>query len=95
MRSSAKTQYDFATIVVVCEYSYHTNVAEESQMAEEEQSIKADQLEAVAGQLGDDWRKLATELSFAEDDIEYFGSEGDSKAQAIKMLTVWKVHKVS
>ena len=49
----------------------------------------------LSEQLGSDWKKLATELNFPEDDIEYFAAEGDEKEQAVKMLTVWQVSSSS
>jgi hypothetical protein len=67
-------------------------VFSETNQPPEDPSIKADQLEAVSGLLNGDWKKLATELGFPEDDIEYLASEGaEEKAHALKMLTLWKV----
>ena len=46
----------------------------------------------LSDRLGAEWKKLATELSFPEDDIDYFAGEtDDTKKQATKMLTVWMV----
>ena len=50
------------------------------------------QLEQLAESLKDDWSKLATELSFAEDDITFLVNESDNlKEQALSMLRLWKV----
>ena len=45
----------------------------------------------LSERLGENWKKLATELNFPEDDIDYFASESDVKKQATIMLTVWLV----
>lgn len=67
------------------------NSQPEPSQAEEDPSIKTDQLEAVAALLKEDWKKLATELSFPEEDIEYWGGEGsDDQIHSLKMLTIWK-----
>ena len=55
-------------------------------------TLTKEDIAELAERLGADWKKLATELAFPEDDIDYFASETDDrKQQAIKMLTVWMV----
>ena len=55
-------------------------------------TLTKEDIAELADRLGADWKKLATELAFPEDDIDYFASEpDDKKQQAIKMLTVWMV----
>lgn len=49
-------------------------------------------LEDLASMLTGEWKKLATELNFPEDDISYFEEENnDETERALKMLTVWRV----
>ena len=49
-------------------------------------------IRSVAEKVGTNWKKLATELGFPEDDISYFESEGGSPAEnGVKVLTIWMV----
>lgn len=49
-------------------------------------------IRSVGEKVGSNWKKLATELQFPEDDIAYFESEGGSPAEvAVKVLTIWVV----
>ena len=59
------------------------------------QKLTKDHITGLSERLGTDWKKLATELGFPEDDIEYFARESDDKKQATKMLTVWLVSFVN
>lgn len=54
--------------------------------------VTVDHLEKLAGLLREDWSKLAAELNFPDDDVAFFASESeDTTAQALKMLTIWRV----
>ncbi|KAL5016765.1 hypothetical protein ScPMuIL_006354 [Solemya velum] len=66
--------------------------AEDSQVKDAtENAVTTQQLEALAIKLQADWRKLATELNFPEEDITYFESETDDESKrALKMLTIWQ-----
>ncbi|KAK8777993.1 hypothetical protein V5799_020666 [Amblyomma americanum] len=54
-------------------------------------TLKKDQLPALAAAIGADWPKLAPLLSFGEDEILYLASEhgGDAVKQAHQALLVW------
>ncbi|XP_033738778.1 LOW QUALITY PROTEIN: THO complex subunit 1-like [Pecten maximus] len=55
-----------------------------------EDNLTPPMLDQLAAILKGEWKKLATELNFPEDDISYFETESsDEKQQALKMLTVW------
>jgi predicted house-cleaning noncanonical NTP pyrophosphatase (MazG superfamily) len=54
--------------------------------------LSEEQLQKLAGELAENWRRLATELNFSEEDIETFESEEDEeKSRAEKMLLSWQV----
>lgn len=55
-------------------------------------TVTDDLLRDVASRLaGTEWKTLAQQLKFQEDDIAYFESEhGTASERAAKMLTVWK-----
>ena len=72
----------------------HKTEEEEEDEEDEEVTglISKDQCEALAEKLGSEWKKLAAELNFPEDDVKYLESEAqDVKDQALKMLTLWTV----
>ena len=49
-------------------------------------------LESLAKELKSEWKKLATELNFGEDEIVHFeGEDSEASGQALRMLTIWKV----
>lgn len=49
-------------------------------------------IRSVGEKVGKDWKKLAVELSFEEDEINYFESEEQSAVEkAVKILTIWMV----
>lgn len=51
-------------------------------------------LRCVAEKIGKDWKKVAVELSFPEDDIAYFESEDQTDAdRGTKVLTIWMVRQ--
>ena len=57
--------------------------------------VTKEHLEQLADALKDDWSKLAAELNFPDDDVAFFASEiDDKKAQALKMLTIWRVSEL-
>lgn len=56
-----------------------------------EDILSKDQIELVAEKLGEDWKRLGTELNFPEDDMSYFETENNEQvACAKKMLTIWQ-----
>ncbi|XP_075526038.1 THO complex 1-like protein Hpr1 isoform X2 [Dermacentor variabilis] len=59
--------------------------------SEPKDMLSKDELAALAGALGADWKKLAPLLSFGEDEIMYIASEheGDAAKQAYQALLVW------
>lgn len=58
-----------------------------------EDILSKDQIELVAEKLGEDWKRLGTELNFPEDDMSYFETENNEQvACAKKMLTIWQVN---
>ncbi|XP_049275934.1 THO complex subunit 1 isoform X1 [Rhipicephalus sanguineus] len=59
--------------------------------SEPKDTLNKDELAALAGALGADWKKLAPLLSFGEDEILYIASEheGDAAKQAYQALLVW------
>ena len=55
-------------------------------------ALNKEVIKQVGGKVGSDWKKLAVELGFPEDDIAYFESESNSAAEkAIKVITLWQV----
>jgi hypothetical protein len=49
-------------------------------------------IRCVAEKVGKDWKKVAVELGFPEDDISYFESEDHTDADTgAKILTIWMV----
>uniref|UniRef100_A0A6M2CY04 Putative nuclear matrix protein ovary overexpressed n=1 Tax=Rhipicephalus microplus TaxID=6941 RepID=A0A6M2CY04_RHIMP len=58
---------------------------------EPKDKLSKDELVALAGALGADWKKLAPLLSFGEDEILYIASEheGDAVKRAYQALLVW------
>ncbi|XP_064605925.1 THO complex subunit 1-like [Liolophura sinensis] len=59
--------------------------------AEVVEKLSAQQIQLVSDKIDSDWKKLATELNFLDDEILYFESETtEVSAQAIKMLTKWQ-----
>ncbi|XP_041358036.1 THO complex subunit 1-like [Gigantopelta aegis] len=56
-----------------------------------EEVLTDDQKLAVAEKLGDDWKKLATELNFPEDEISYLESSEDQPTiPGVRMLSLWQ-----
>ena len=54
--------------------------------------VSKEQITKLSAELGSNWKMLATELNFPEDDITYVESEtSDVDAQGLKMLTIWMV----
>lgn len=55
------------------------------------ETLTKETLNLLSNKLGAEWKKLATELNFPEDDISYFESETSDEVQrALKMLTIWQ-----
>ncbi len=70
-------------------FSSYTGKAD---LADDELPLSKEHIILLAEKLENDWKKLAVELNFPEDNIEYWESETkDKQEQAIKMLTNWKV----
>lgn len=58
---------------------------------EQMEPVDKEHLKTLSEKLGSDWKKLAVELNFPEDDIAYLESETqDPVAQASKLLTLWQ-----
>ncbi|XP_064625067.1 THO complex subunit 1-like isoform X2 [Lineus longissimus] len=54
--------------------------------------LSSEQIQALAGELAEDWRRLAVELNFSEEDIGAFeNEEEEEKARAEQMLLSWQV----
>lgn len=70
-------------------------VEEEEEEEEEEDAgglVTKEQCEMLAEKLGSEWKKLATELNFPEDDVTFLeGETEDVTVQALKMLILWQV----
>lgn len=63
--------------------------------AEVVEKLSGEQIQRVCDKIDSDWKKLATELNFLDDDILYFESETtEVAAQALKMLTKWQVSNI-
>lgn len=55
--------------------------------------LSSEQIQALAGELAEDWRRLAVELNFSEEDIGAFeNEEEEEKARAEQMLLSWQVN---
>lgn len=66
--------------------------AEEKEAEAREIILNKHIIRSVGEKVGGNWKKLATELQFPEDDIAYFESEGGSPADmAVKVITIWMV----
>ncbi|GBM63311.1 THO complex subunit 1 [Araneus ventricosus] len=46
-------------------------------------------IQTISGKLQDNWKTLAVKLGFQDDEIEYYETFPDAKAQTEQMLTVW------
>lgn len=59
--------------------------------------ITRDQMVALGRQLGDNWRKLATELGFGGEDIADFEElpDEETKLPGTKMIFLWQVWEMS
>lgn len=67
-------------------------LAEEKEAEAREIVLNKHIIRSVGEKVGGNWKRLATELQFPEDDIGYFESEGGSPAEmAVKVLTIWMV----
>ena len=54
--------------------------------------VTQEHIEQLAEIIKDDWKQLAAELAFPDDNIETFTVENeDKKDQALQMLTMWRV----
>ncbi|KAK3091924.1 hypothetical protein FSP39_023755 [Pinctada imbricata] len=68
---------------------------EEQDVAGDEEAaddpLTKEQLQLMSEKLGEDWKRLAIELNFPEDDLAYFETENELDSQrAFKMLTIWQ-----
>ncbi|KAK7100737.1 THO complex subunit 1-like [Littorina saxatilis] len=69
-----------------------TETVEEQEQNKEDvnEEITEEQMKAVAELLGDNWKKLASELRFSGEDIADFEALGTGESAAAKMIFLWQ-----
>jgi len=68
--------------------------SKEGEEGEDVAVVTDSQLMAIAERLGSKWRQLATELSYAEDNMAQFENPDSDTTSALSMLSHWKVSHV-